>query len=242
MTRLTLAAVNSAPNTAPARVWSPDIAHDIRNALAVSSLHLETLERLAGPEGRKAASAAHAVLARAAAMCSASLADSRRADRPAQRCGFDLTKVIREVAATLTPTAPNGFRIEGPADAPCIVLAEPDDIYRIIFNLAHNAIDVARRGGAITRFRIALRRKDTAVEIHIGDDGPGLPEAVRVALFQPPHGGAAGSHGFGIAIARRLAERNGSTLRLDPHAGGVGYVFELPGVYAVTQALVPAKR
>jgi signal transduction histidine kinase len=242
MTRLTLAVVNSSLNPVPARAWSLDIAHDIRNALAVGSLHLETLERLAGPEGRKAASAAQAVLARAAAMCAASLADGRRADKPAPRCGFDLIKVIREVAATLAPTAPEGFRIEGPADAQCIVLAEPADIYRIIFNLAHNAIDVARRGGAITRFRIALQHKGSAVSITIGDDGPGLPDNVRAALFQRHHGGTAAQHGFGIAIARQLAERNGSTLRLDPQASGAAYVFELPSVCAVAQAVAPAQR
>ena len=44
------------------------------------------------------------------------------------------------------------------------------------------------------------------------------------------------AHGFGIAIARELAERNGSTLRLDPEATGASYVFELPGVRAVAPA------
>lgn len=240
MTRLTLAAANPSPNAAPARAWSLDIAHDIRNALAVSSLHLETLERLAGPEGRKAASAAQAVLARAAAMCSASLAAGQRVDRSAQRCGFDLVKVIREVATALAPTAPAGFRIEPPAEPQCIVLAEPADIYRIIFNLAHNAIGVARCGGTITCVRIGLQRKGSTVAIHVSDDGPGLPEDVRRALFQRRDSGA--DHGFGIAIARQLAERNGSTLRLDPQASGAAYVFELPGVCAVARAVAPAQR
>lgn len=240
MTRLTLAAVNASPNAPPAPGWSHDIAHDIRNALAVSTLHLETLERLAGPEGRKAASAAQAVLARAAAMCSASLAAGRRADRGAQRRGFDLIKVIREIAATLAPTAPAGFRILTPPDTQCVVLAEPDDIFRIIFNLVHNAIGVARCGGAIGEVRIDIRRSGSSVAIHISDDGPGLPGPVRAALFRRRDGGAVADHGFGIAIARELAERNGSTLRLDPRAGGAGYVFELPSVCAVV-AMAPAR-
>ncbi len=234
MTRLTLAASNSHPAAALAAL-PHDLAHDIRNALAVSTLHLETLERLAGPEGRKAASAAQAVLARAAAMCSASLTSARRAERSAQRRGFDLIKLLREIAATLAPTAPDGFRIEMPRDAQCIVLAEPGDIFRIIFNLVHNAIGVARGGGAISVVRIGLRRTGATVAIHVSDDGPGLPAHVRAALFQRGRGGAA-DHGFGIAIARELAERNGSTLRLDPAASGAGYVFELPGVRAVAQA------
>jgi signal transduction histidine kinase len=236
MPSLTLAAVNARPDTPTAPGWSPDIAHDIRNALAVSSLHLETLERLAGPEGRKAASAAQAVLARAAAMCSASLASARRTDKAAQRSGFDLIKVIREVAATLAPTAPDGFRIETPADAPCIVLADPGDIFRIVFNLVHNAIGVARRDGAISHVRVAIRRHGAAVAVHICDNGPGLPDDVRAGLFQRRPAFMTEGHGFGIAIARELAERNGSTLRLDAGGSGAAYVFELPGVCAVGRA------
>ncbi|MBS0245170.1 MAG: HAMP domain-containing histidine kinase [Proteobacteria bacterium] len=239
MRSLTLAAVSPRPDTPPARdvaqSFALDLAHDIRNALAVSTLHLETLERLAGPKGRKAASAAQAVLARAAALCSASLAASRRTDKATQRRGFDLIKLIREIAAILAPTAPAGFRIELPAETQCIVLAAPDDIFRIVFNLVHNAIGIARRGGAIGVVRIAIRRDGPRVVVHISDDGPGLPAAVRTALFQHGRGGAA-DHGFGIAIARQLAERNGSTLRLDASVSGAAYVFELPGVCAVAKA------
>jgi hypothetical protein len=38
------------------------VAHDLRNLLATVGLHLETLQRLSGPSGAKAANAAHALL------------------------------------------------------------------------------------------------------------------------------------------------------------------------------------
>ena len=53
MSHLTLLAPSSTSTLGPA------LAHDIRNAMAVIALHVETLESLAGPPGVKAASAAH---------------------------------------------------------------------------------------------------------------------------------------------------------------------------------------
>jgi hypothetical protein len=63
------------------------VAHDLRNLLATVGLHLETLQRLAGPSSAKAANAAHALLTRGAALCNDALdriagADSRARDRP----------------------------------------------------------------------------------------------------------------------------------------------------------------
>ena len=48
-------------------------AHDLRNLLATVGLHLETLQRLSGPSGAKAANAAHALLTRGAALCNDAL-------------------------------------------------------------------------------------------------------------------------------------------------------------------------
>ena len=108
---LVLVAANPAPAPAPSAQW----AHDIRNALAVASLHLETLERLSGAAGRKAASAAQATLSRAAGLCNASLAD-KAPGAGARRAGFDLMPVLREIAAVLGGVAPASFAIRIPAE------------------------------------------------------------------------------------------------------------------------------
>jgi len=200
-------------------------AHDIRNALAVTGLQIEILERLAGSSGRKAATAAQAVMRRAADMCNGSLADARRIDHVAQRRGFDLVATIREIAAILAPIAPDGFEIRLPVETGCVVLADPSDVYRIIFNLVHNAIAAARRDARMSLVAVNLVRSGPTVAVHISDDGPGLPKSVRAKLFRPQ--GRSASGGLGISIARELAERNGGTLRLADAAKGTAYVFEL---------------
>src|SRR5689334_13955666 len=110
MPQLTLASVTPALDALPAGQW----AHDIRNALAVTGLHLETLERLSGSAGRKAASAAQAVMKRASDLCNASLAQAARPGQGGRRRGFDLMLTIKEIAAILEPALPKGFEIRIP--------------------------------------------------------------------------------------------------------------------------------
>src|SRR5262249_22720020 len=67
------------------------VTHDLRNLLATVGLHLETLQRLSGPSGAKAANAANALLTRGVALCNDALdrtagADSRaRPQDPSRR-------------------------------------------------------------------------------------------------------------------------------------------------------------
>lgn len=226
MSRLALALVNPALGHAPTTQW----AHDIRNALAITSLHLETLERLAGSGGRKAANAAQAMMKRAAGMCNASLADAVRADQAGRRRGFDLIKTIKEIATILDPILPEGFEIRITAEISCMAVGDPSDVYRIIFNLVQNAIAVARNGSKMSYVSIEIAHMGPAVTVRISDDGPGLPKSIRTKLFRQQSVSTTGGNGLGIAIARELSERNGATLRLADCARGTSYILELVGV------------
>jgi signal transduction histidine kinase len=235
MPQLTLASVTPTLDATPARQW----AHDVRNALAVTGLHLETLERLSGSAGRKAASAAQAVMKRASELCNASLAQTSRADQGSRRRGFDLIVTIKEIAAILEPTIPKGFEIRTPPQAMCMVLGNPTDVYRILFNLVQNAVAVARNGGQMTFIDINIEYHAPIVSVRIVDDGPGLPKAIKSQLFRQTASTTGGS-GFGIAIARELAERNGATLRLTDDPKGTTYVLALAGLRAVAGTPVRA--
>lgn len=219
----------------PTRQW----AHDIRNALAVTGLHLETLERLSGSAGRKAASAAQAVMKRASELCNASLAQTGRTGQGNPRRGFDLMQTIKEIAAILEPTIPQGFEIRIAPQAMCMVVGNPTDVYRILFNLIQNAVSAARNGARMTFVAVGIEYQVPMVAVRIVDDGPGLPKVIKSRLFRQTASTTGGS-GLGIAIARELAERNGATLRLTDGASGTSYVLELAGLRAVAGAPVRA--
>jgi hypothetical protein len=91
---------------APGFLSAAQAAHDLRNLLATLGLHVETLQRLAGPAGAKAGAAAHALLERSADLCNSTI------DRPTisdGRRGVDLLEAARQCADLLAPNAPRGF-------------------------------------------------------------------------------------------------------------------------------------
>jgi signal transduction histidine kinase len=201
-------------------------AHDIRNALGTVALYVETLER-PDPQSRKAVARTHALLAQAAAMCNAAVKQAGEGPDAACRSGFNVVQTIRQIRELVAPTLPRGASLQVVADDPIYVMADAQEVFRILFNLVHNAASIARRGDALRRIRITASHNGSAAVITVVDDGPGLPETVRARLFRRGQS-ATGSSGYGLAIARELAERNGVVLELGRADQGTVFVVELP--------------
>ncbi len=207
----------------PAAQW----AHDIRNALAVVGLHLDTLERLAGAPGHRAVDAAHALMTRATAMCEQALAQTARTEPPARRRGVDIVETARRATEVLAPIMPERFAIRLHAVGAAPVSADAEQLFRILFNLLHNAVTLARRQHVITSVDVTVERRGATIALRIADDGPGLPAKVRRNLFRPG-ASATGGRGIGLAIARELAEHNGGVLELAGSRKGTTFELELP--------------
>jgi len=209
------------------------VAHDLRNLLATVGLHVETLLRLSGPSGAKAADAAHALLTRGAGVCNSALELGANADGRARRRGVDLIAVARQVADLLAPVAPKGFSFKIDPGRSASVLADPDDAFRILFNLMSNAVAVAnRKAGALKSVTVEAQTEDAMVTMRVADDGPGLPAGISPFWRQSRRAGRP-HHGYGLAIARELAERNGGTLTLLHSLKGTTFALSLPAFLSV---------
>src|SRR5262245_44573914 len=228
-----------ASNRMVERTSAGHMAHDLRNLLTTVGLHLETLQRLAGPHGSKAACSAQALIGKAATLCSAVLAAEGATDGRPRRGGVDVSQVARDVAALLRPTAPPDFAIEIDSENGGIALADPNAVFRILFNLVGNAVAVAR-SGKLTKLSIAIAREAQTVIVRLTDNGPGLPAAVRKNLFRSPP--ATSAHGHGLAIVRELVERNGGTIALMPARKGAAFTVTLPALAAMVVAESPLTR
>jgi len=205
-------------------------AHDLRNLLATLGLHLETLQRLSGPNGVNAADAAHAIIERAAALCDAAFDGAARPARQSRHRCVDLLRNARDVADLLAAAAPKNFSFDIDSMTSACALANPDDVFRILFNLMHNAVTVAqRRKGCLESLAIRTEFERSMVTMKLADDGPGLPLDIRTALFGTrPRRFSSTRHGYGLAIARKLAERNGGTLTVESSHQGTTFALKLP--------------
>jgi signal transduction histidine kinase len=190
-------------------------AHDVRNLLATIGLHLDTLARLSGPHGAKAASAAQALVAKVSGMCGET--GNARHRHPA-----DIASTVRHVIDLLAPLYPEGFAVNFPSTESHFVLADHSEVFRVLFNLIHNAVAVGRAKGTLRRIDISITRVGETSEVKIADDGRGLPAQVVARLCRGP-ASADATRGQGLAIARELMERNGGTLTCETSRKGTTF-------------------
>jgi two-component system, NtrC family, sensor kinase len=103
---------------------------------------------------------------------------------------------------------------------------DPDAIHQVVLNLVGNAIEAVDRGGRV-EVRTAFAPDQGSTTLLVTDDGPGVPLDRRERIFEPFYStrGQRGT-GLGLAVARKLVERHGGTLVLDPPAGR-GAVFRV---------------
>jgi signal transduction histidine kinase len=197
------------------------INHDLRNILATARLVTDGLAASAAPEVRRVAPRLFDAIDRAVALCTRTLDFSREGTPPLAPRRFPLATLIDEVAPDLG-LSEEGMAIECAIPPDLVIEADRDQLYRVLLNLARNAVEAGAR-----RLRFSASREKGAIAIDICDDGPGLPPKAQDNLFRPFFGSARpGGSGLGLAIARELTRAHGGELTL-VSTTGTGTVFRL---------------
>jgi signal transduction histidine kinase len=113
------------------------------------------------------------------------------------------------------------------ADAPA-VRCDPDLVLQALLNVVLNGVAVQPEGG---RVEVAFEAADGSVRFHVRDDGPGIPDELRMRVFEPFFTTRATGSGLGLAVAQKVAAAHEGRLFLAaPDAGfrGAHFVLELP--------------
>jgi signal transduction histidine kinase len=109
------------------------------------------------------------------------------------------------------------------------VLADRDQIERVIANLVNNAVRATNTGGSVT---VRATAAPESVTIAVADTGIGIAPEHLPRLFdkfsQVP-GGTSGGAGLGLAIAKRIVETHGGRIWVQSEPGrGSVFSFTLP--------------
>lgn len=198
-------AADSERALATARTSAANLAHALKTPVATLALDLAGDPARAAQVARIDETIRHH-LARARVQASATRATTRLA--PALD---DLATAIGRIHADRGLT----LSVQVPDDL--TVALDAQDLDEVAGNLVDNAARHAR--SAVTVTAMAQGRQ---IRLTITDDGPGIAEADRIRATQA---GArlderGDGHGFGLAIARELAELHGGRLILDEGPGG----------------------
>ncbi len=197
------------------------INHDLRNILATARLVTDGLTASAAPEVRRILPRLIEAIDRAAALCTRTLDFSREGAAPLAPSRFCLGVLINEIGSGLA-VSEHDLSVECAIPADLEVDADRDQIYRVLLNLARNALEAGAQ-----RLRFTAARENGSIAIDAADDGHGLPPKARENLFRPFFGSARpGGSGLGLAIARELMRAHGGDLTL-VGSTGAGTVFRL---------------
>ena len=97
-------------------------------------------------------------------------------------------------------------------------------LHQVLWNLVSNALRHASGGQAAVRVVLQNGASDGRVELHVIDDGPGIPETVREQIFEPFFTTHTKGTGLGLFIARELCATNGASIELLPAAAGGHFI------------------
>lgn len=161
--------------------------------------------------------------------------------RPRERAvmRFDVGALLAENMALLrhSEEATGRHRFELDLRPPnAQLVADPDQVSQIFWNLARNALRAMPDGGTLT---LAGRPAGESYRIEVRDTGRGMTEEQRTKLFQPFQSFFDGGTGIGMAIVYRIVQEHGGRLSIDSRPGqGTTIAVELPIAHPAALAAV----
>ena len=201
------------------------LSHDLRTPLTLLRLRIESL-RIEGSRETEERDRMLASVETLDNMVDATLKFARDASAPETRRRTDLTALLTSIVDDM---ADAGMPVTmEPAD-PVVLECQPNGLRRAVTNLLDNAIKYGQRAG------LTLQTTADRVRIVIDDDGPGIPEADLLNVFEPyfrleqSRSRDTGGTGLGLAIAQTIAAaHDGRIVLANRPGGGLRATVDLP--------------
>ncbi|MPZ38932.1 MAG: sensor histidine kinase [Rhizobiales bacterium] len=206
------------------------INHDLRNLLSSAQLFSDRLSVSQDQQVQRFAPKLMRALERAISFCESTLSYGRAQEPPPDRRPIALEPLVNEVRESIDLAPDSPIRWISAVERGLMVDADPDQLFRIVLNLARNAVQALEsrdaRDPGRDQIRITGRREGAVVEIEVADTGPGVPEQARAHLFEPfKSSNRVGGSGLGLVIAAELVRAHDGDIRLAE--GTIGATFRV---------------
>jgi signal transduction histidine kinase len=206
------------------------INHDLRNLLSSAQLFSDRLSSVQDPHVQRFAPKLMRALERAIEFCESTLSYGRVQEPPPDRRMIAIEPLVEEVRETLGLDPDSPIRWISAVERGLTVDADPDQLFRVLLNLARNAVQAlesrAAKDPGRDQIRITGRREGAVVLIEVSDTGPGFSENARAHLFEAFQGSTrTGGSGLGLAISADLVRAHGGEIRLVE--GTIGATFRI---------------
>jgi two-component system, OmpR family, sensor histidine kinase ChvG len=224
--------------------FAADVTHELKNPLASLRSAVDSLERVDDPSLRSQLLdvVRHDVVRLDRLIVD--IAEVSRLDAELTRARFEEVDLGRLLESLLPSweerAAPADVTIAfaRPRAGSAVIMGDASRLARAIDNVVDNAISFAPPGSLV---ELAAARVEEEVVVSVEDEGPGVPQEARQAIFNRfhsirPEGEAFGRHsGLGLAIAKAIVDgHDGRIAAEDRRDGRTGarFVIRFPGVTA----------
>jgi two-component system, NtrC family, nitrogen regulation sensor histidine kinase GlnL len=157
-----------------------------------------------------------------------------RPARPVEH--VNVHEVCERVRSIVLAEYAQGLAIERDYDASLPELvADKEQLIQALLNLVRNAAQ-ALDGSGVIRLRtriarhvvIARIRHKLALELHVIDNGPGIPSGLLDRIFFPLVSGREGGSGLGLPLAQTFVEQHGGLIECESRPGLTDFRMLLP--------------
>jgi signal transduction histidine kinase len=217
------------------------INHDLRNLLTSAQLFSDRLSGSQDQQVQRFAPKLMRALERAIQFCESTLSYGRAQEAPPDRRPVALEPLVAEVRESLEFAPDTPIRWIGAVERGLTVDADPDQLVRILLNLARNAVQALEsrdaRDPGRDQIRITGRREGAVAVIEVSDTGPGIPDTAREHLFEPfKSTSRSGGSGLGLVIVAELVRAHDGDVRLVEGTIGATFRVTIPDRPVALQA------
>ncbi|PUA20850.1 PAS domain-containing sensor histidine kinase [Glaciimonas sp. PCH181] len=153
----------------------------------------------------------------------------------------DIHEVCERVRSLMVAEFPHGLTIKRDYDLSIPQFrGDKEQLIQAILNIAHNAaqalVDRIRSGDADLTFQTRVVRQVTlakvryrlALDLHITDNGPGIPADIQERIFYPLVSGRDGGSGLGLTLAQTFVQQHMGVIECESRPGYTDFRVLIP--------------
>ena len=160
--------------------------------------------------------------------------------RPPHITAVNVHEVLERVRSLLAAEFPRRFRLTRDYDASLPDLrGDKERLIQVVLNISRNAAqaliaaqtpdpEILLKTRIARNITLAKERYRLALELHISDNGPGVPESIRDRIFYPLVSGREGGSGLGLTLAQTFVQQHHGTIECDSRPGCTTFKILLP--------------
>ena len=161
--------------------------------------------------------------------------------RPHLVADVNIHEVLERVRALLLAEFPQGLAVVRDYDTSLPEFrGDREQLIQAVLNIAHNAAQalaarrqqgdarIVLRTRAARQVTIGRQRYRLALELHVEDNGPGVPPEIRDRIFFPLVSGRDGGSGLGLTLAQDFVQQHHGLIECESEPGRTLFRIQIP--------------